>query len=53
MTLGPRTCSTPPRSIPGTGTSRASIPGSSWPTLPMRVAIGELTEMTGEVSVTP
>src|SRR3569833_1165277 len=51
--LGLLTWSTPPLSMPGTGSSSYSIPGTSCPTLPERHAIGTFTAMTGARSVTP
>ena len=39
--------------MPGTGSSRASMPGMSRPTVPKRLNIGVLMASTGAVSVTP
>ena len=34
--------------MPGTGSSRGSTPGRSWPTVPVLLNIGVLTASTGE-----
>ena len=53
MTLGPRTQSLPPSSIPGTGSRRCSTPGTSLPTDPRKLYMGLFMESTGAVSVVP
>ena len=53
MTLGPRTNSRPPSSMPGTGSSRASMPRQHAADRAGPLDSGVLMAITGAVSVTP
>ncbi len=53
MMFGPATMSLPPSSMPGMGSMRYSMPGSSLPTAPGRLCMGVFMVSAGAVSVAP